>query len=685
MPAIDPVNGGTYYFEWDSVGGSTTYTVTFSGTTTMDIRAFDDFEPGDEFALLIDGNAVAWSTAGYEGGYFVGLLDDYLFAAGDHTITIVTSVGMSSGGAYVTFGDIVLMGPTAVADSAGTGENAAVVVDVLANDTPYAPGAVLTLSSASVESGQGTVTVHSGNEIRFDPGTSYDYLAAGETATVVLSYVVAEAGAGTATGTATVTVTGANDGPVAAADAFAADEGVASGNLWATLLGNDTDVDASDVLSITAVNTGGTLGSVTFNAATQTLVYNANTPYFDTLVPGTVVTDSFTYTITDSAGATSTATVTVTVTATFSGTVITLGEGNDDYTGTPGEDHINGAGGNDTLNGLGDDDLLQGGAGDDVLIGGAGRDRLEGGDGKDTASYRTATYGVRASLSNPATNTGDAAGDSYVGIEHLEGSAYNDILVGNAGANDFIGGHGYDTVSYAGALTGVVASLGHGTVGFGSSTTQTGEAAGDRYNSIEVLEGSNFDDVLFAAATGSTLVGRAGNDTLYGLGGNDTLVGEAGQDVLIGDGGTDWLYGGNDDDMLRGDAGGDYLYGQNGNDTLNGGAGNDLLDGGAGNDVYTGGTGADRFIIRDLGGIDTITDFKRAQGDQIDLSDLHITEWIGTQAFHNDAGEVRIRNVGSEWWLEGDTNGDSIADFSIALGTVKLLETDIILSAGLPA
>src|SRR5690606_8172712 len=138
--------------------------------------------------------------------------------------------------------------------------------------------------------------------------------------------------------------------------------------------------------------------------------------------------------------------------------------------------------------------LLQGGAGDDVLIGGAGRDRLEGGDGKDTASYRTATYGVRASLSNPATNTGDAAGDSYVGIEHLEGSAYNDILVGNAGANDFIGGHGYDTVSYAGALTGVVASLGNGTVGFGSSTTQTGEAAGDRYNSIEVLEGSNFDD-----------------------------------------------------------------------------------------------------------------------------------------------------------------------------------------------
>src|SRR5690606_17779287 len=144
-----------------------------------------------------------------------------------------------------------------------------------------------------------------------------------------------------------------------------------------------------------------------------------------------------------------------------------------------------------------------------------------------------------------------------------------------------------------------------------------------------------------------------GNDTLYGLGGADTLIGGAGQDMLIGDGGADQLWGGDDNDTLRGDAGADHLYGEGGNDSLDGGAGIDVLNGGAGNDTYTGGGGADIFVIADLGGTDTITDFKRAQNDKIDLSSLAIDEWIGTQAFHNDAGEVRIRNVGSQWWLEG--------------------------------
>jgi len=322
---------------------------------------------------------------------------------------------------------------------------------------------------------------------------------------------------------------------------------------------------------------------------------------------------------------------------------------------------------------------LEGSDFNDVLGGDAAANVFLGGDGTDMVSYRNATGGVRVSLGNPAVNTGDAQGDSYQSIENLEGGNFSDVLSGNNGANDFFGGSGSDTVSYVDAGAGVVASLGNGTIGFGSGTTQTGEAAGDRYNSIEALVGSGFNDTLFAAAGGSSLFGIDGNDTLYGLGGADLLDGGAGQDTLIGDGGSDHMWGGGDNDTLRGDAGADYLYGDGGNDTLDGGAGMDVLDGGAGNDTYTGGGAGDFFVIRDLGGTDTITDFKRAQGDKIDLRDLNIDEWIGTQAFHNDAGEVRIRNVGAQWWLEGDTNGDGVADFSVAMGTVQLIQTDVLI------
>ena len=39
---------------------------------------------------------------------------------------------------------------------------------------------------------------------------------------------------------------------------------------------------------------------------------------------------------------------------------------------------------------------------------------------------------MSADLSNPGTNTGDAAGDTYTSIENLSGSAFADRLKGDA-------------------------------------------------------------------------------------------------------------------------------------------------------------------------------------------------------------------------------------------------------------
>ena len=53
---------------------------------------------------------------------------------------------------------------------------------------------------------------------------------------------------------------------------------------------------------------------------------------------------------------------------------------------------------------------------------------MDGGLGRDRASYREAQIGLRADLANAASNTGGAAGDTYIDIEELEGSDADDIL-----------------------------------------------------------------------------------------------------------------------------------------------------------------------------------------------------------------------------------------------------------------
>jgi len=56
---------------------------------------------------------------------------------------------------------------------------------------------------------------------------------------------------------------------------------------------------------------------------------------------------------------------------------------------------------------------------------------LTGTGGTSFAYYGDAAAAVKASLLNPNLNTGDAAGDSYVGINNLFGSRFADTLVGN--------------------------------------------------------------------------------------------------------------------------------------------------------------------------------------------------------------------------------------------------------------
>jgi Ca2+-binding RTX toxin-like protein len=120
--------------------------------------------------------------------------------------------------------------------------------------------------------------------------------------------------------------------------------------------------------------------------------------------------------------------------------------GNDTLRGNGGDDVLDGENGIDLLDGGAGVDNLTGGIGNDTLMGGAGADTLIGGTGIDTASYANAAAGVVASLITPASNTGDAAGDTYNTVEGLLGSAFADTLTGNNGANTLNGGGGLDSL-----------------------------------------------------------------------------------------------------------------------------------------------------------------------------------------------------------------------------------------------
>ncbi len=132
----------------------------------------------------------------------------------------------------------------------------------------------------------------------------------------------------------TIVVDDVNEAPVATADAVAVDEDATTANLWSTLLGNDRDPDTGQTLSIVKVDTSDTLGSVIFDAATQTLKYVADHDAFDALATGASQVDRFTYTVSDGNGLTSTASVAVTVTGIADGVVRTGSIFSDTLTGT---------------------------------------------------------------------------------------------------------------------------------------------------------------------------------------------------------------------------------------------------------------------------------------------------------------------------------------------------------------
>lgn len=322
---------------------------------------------------------------------------------------------------------------------------------------------------------------------------------------------------------------------------------------------------------------------------------------------------------------------------------------------------INGTAADETLAGTSAADTINGLDGADRISGGDGADTIDGGNGTDIVDYLAdgGTQGVIVNLSASTIVVGGVtvlpgqavdtfgATDTLLNIENIRGTFHNDTLYGNDGANSLDGVGGADTL-----------------VGGGGNDIYFA----DSNDTIIENAGGGIDEVR---NPGSTYVLPANVENLWSIVGTPlNFTGNELNNVITTGSANDSLTGLDGDDTLIAGAGADTLSGGNGNDVLTGGVGADSLTGGAGADTF-------KFATGDSGtggNADRITDF--GSGDLIDLSAFDANSTlsgtqtfnnIGSNAFSNTAGELRYYTSGSDTIVEGDTNGDGVADFQILL------------------
>ncbi|VUD46876.1 Bifunctional hemolysin/adenylate cyclase [Thalassocella blandensis] len=655
----------------DSEGASSTSTVTLTVTgtndgpvavadtavtdqdtsVTVDVIANDtDADAGDLLTL----NNVSIST----GTGLVSIVDNKLVydangtydsLANGETAEVVVSYSVvdSEGVSSTSTATITVTGtndgPIAVADTAATDQNTSVTVDVIANDTDADAGDTLTLNNVSISTGTGLVSIVD-NKLVYDANGTYDSLANGETAEVVVSYTVIDSEGASSTSTATITVTGTNDGPVAVADTSTTDQDT---TVTVDVLANDVDPDAGDTLTLSnvSINSGTGLVSIVDNK----LVYDPNGTY-DSLANGESVDVEVSYTAVDSEGVSTSSTATITVTGTnqapaasddiattkfdaditidvlvndsdtdssdtltIQNPVVASGQGtvsivdnklvyspDNQYDSLRPEESAevtityeisDGQGGTDTatvnVTVEGWHDIVNGTAGDDTIVNLSGRTRIYAGAGEDTINY--------------------AVGDGY---DHIEGGANTDTLNIDvtAGANVLI----EDAATYN-ARTGasmeadlILLSI-DGNIAAEITEIEHLILSADDSNSITINADLSLSHLAQDAITINAIVSDP-NINASGLVSNHEIIfhGTSGDTVTIGGLGNDTLYGGGD------------------GDTISGGAGDDLIDGQAGDDIIHGDAGADTFVYTIGEGFDVIDGGTETDTLQIESSGFQI-------------------------------------------------------------
>lgn len=278
--------------------------------------------------------------------------------------------------------------------------------------------------------------------------------------------------------------------------------------------------------------------------------------------------------------------------------------------------------------------LIDLGNGNDTFNGGAFAETVKDGNGGDI--YRLGGGNDRYVATGAAANL-----DSYDLIDG--GAGVLDVYDARAALSDGVIIN-LDTLAHSETSSGIGTTAAMGNRAYGTDVAgQPPSSVTAPYDTITNFEralGTQFADVIFGSGFANELAGNGGDDHLWGLGGNDLLNGGTGTDAVIG------------------------------------GAGADTLAGGAGDDTFW------YFSVSDSGITsvthDLIVDFAGgAGGDVIDLTKIDANskvagndafKFIGTNVgWRGTAGELRAVWSTIGQIIEGDVNGDKIADFSIAI------------------
>ncbi len=305
-----------------------TVTVTISDVNDAPV-AVNDAASGPEESLVVinvaandsdaDGDALTVSSVTQAANGAVTLLTDGATAGsisyrptanftGTETFayTIADGAGASAVGTVTVTVTGVNDAPAATNDVAAGQEDAALVVDVTANDSDL-DGDTLTVTEVG-QPATGTAAIApsgaNAGKVTYIPGANFS-------GSDTFNYTIADGNGGTASAQVSITIASVNDAPVAIDDTAATPEDT---SLVIAVSANDTDVD-SDRVAVTSVTqpAHGTAAIVPDGADAGAVSY--------TPTPNFAGTDSFTYGIADGNGGTATANVTVTVTSVNDGPV----------------------------------------------------------------------------------------------------------------------------------------------------------------------------------------------------------------------------------------------------------------------------------------------------------------------------------------------------------------------------